>query len=107
MDLRYFGKAVCAVLLEDIPDIYIKFYLNHILKQVFLIPCLYQSMIVGLLACLLLTPLEFIKTKVIYYDVKVTQNRLTIYIRALNSILNTALFFTIIDLLKKAITVPI
>jgi hypothetical protein len=107
MDLRYFGKAVCAFMLEDIPDIYIKFYLNHILKQLFIIPSIYQSMIVGLLACLLLTPLEFIKTKMICYDMKVSQNILTIYIRALNSILNTALFFAILDILKKAITVPI
>ena len=104
MDFQYFSKAILAMLLEDIPDIYIKFYLNHILKQTLsgIMPPVYISILVGLFACILLTPFEFIKTKVIYYDMNIVQNKFAIYIRVLNSISNTAMFFSIIEIFKTA-----
>lgn len=101
-NIRYVSKAIAAMLMEDIPDIYIKMYLNY--KLTYLFPTMshvYISVVTGLISCILLTPFEMIKTKIIYVDVKLVDSSLAFYMKLLISILSTTLFFTFTAIIKS------
>ena len=100
-DLSYFMNAYRAVLIEDIPELFIKFYLRSYLGIHYeSMPSVYKSMIIGVVSTALLTPIELYKTRVICHNVAIHPEKMGFVLRIFISVANTFIFFFLLDILK-------
>lgn len=96
-----FRKAYGILLLEDIPEMCIKFYLNHFMHTVFPgLSELCQALFIGMIATLLLTPIDIVKNTV-FCNLPQPKSVGTTVIRVSCSIINTTLFFFLFNGLKR------
>jgi hypothetical protein len=101
-DFQYIRKSYMAVLLEDIPELFIKFYLNEYLIMNFsLMNPLIKSSIISIISTIIMTPIEFFKTSIICHNIKLDLTKFSILTRISSAVLNTFLFFIILDTLKS------
>lgn len=99
---KFFGKAYGILLLEDIPEMIIKFYLNHFLHSFFPnVHDLLQALMIGTISTMLLTPIDILKNTVLC-NLPRPQNPTVIYMRVVCSIMNTTLFFLLFNALAGA-----
>lgn len=92
-----FIKAYLALIIEDIPEMFIKFYLNYIIKTYYSnISNINLALIIGLCSSFLLTPIDYLKNKIFCgKDIKIILTKKLILLKMLITTLNTILFFSI------------
>lgn len=95
----YFMNAYGALLLEDIPELFIKFYLRAVCST-YSISEPFNSLLVACASTILLAPFEMYKTSVICHNIQLKFTNASILLKLINSILNTFVFFTCISLLS-------
>lgn len=94
-------NAYAATLFEDIPELFIKFFLNVYLHThcAEFSPFL-KSMIISCISTVVLTPIEFLKTRIIIHNLKLTFTPVSFFIRVFTSVLNTFIFFFLMELFQ-------
>jgi hypothetical protein len=93
----YFSTAYIALLLEDIPELFIKFYMRACFSSI-VEPM--QSLFIALTSTILLTPFEMYKTRVICHNIDIKYTSLAFVIKLAMSALNTFLFFFLINIIN-------
>lgn len=89
-------KAYLAIIMEDIPDMFIKFYLNYLIKTYYSnISNINSALIIALCSSILLAPVDFLKNKIFCgKDVKIILNKKIILLKILITTINTMIFFS-------------
>lgn len=88
-----FGKAYLILLLEDIPEMFIKFYLSYGLRLLFpQLHDLIQALCIGMISTMILTPIDLMKNAVLC-NLPGPPKPILVYLRVLCSVVNTTLFF--------------
>jgi len=95
----YFVNAYTALLLEDVPELFIKFYLRS-LCSIHSIHEPVNSLLVACASTLLLAPFEMYKTSIICHNIRLKFTHVSILLKIINSIVNTFVFFTCMSLLS-------
>jgi hypothetical protein len=102
MDVKYFTHAYKAIIIEDIPELFIKFYLRDFMNIHFMtLPLFMKSSIIGVLSTIMLFPVELYKTRVICKGVQIHFEPLAVMLRVFISFLNTTVFFMLLEAIKK------
>ena len=99
-DYKYFSTAYVALLLEDIPELFIKFYMK---AQFHFVPEPFKSLIIAIASTALLTPFEMYKTRVICHNIPISYTASAFGIKLAMSALNTFLFFFLIGVMDRFI----
>lgn len=100
-NVPYILKAYRAYLMEDIPELFLKFYIrNYIAMNYIGMNAFIKAFVIGLITTILVAPLDIYKTKIICHGMDIRNNPIALAIRIANSLLNTVVFFYCIDLLK-------
>jgi hypothetical protein len=98
-NMQYVVKTYTVSMLEDVLELYIKFYLNHVIHTS--IPSLYRALFVGVCTCLLISPIEFTKTQILCESKKLVFTHQNILIKMMSTMLNTFIFFFTLNNLMR------
>jgi len=89
-----FPKAYATLVIEDIPELYLKFSLHNIVRTLFPeVSFVLQSMLVGICSTAVMSPMDIWKNRVLIcteLEINMLTNTL---LRLVNSMVNTSLFF--------------
>lgn len=95
----YMMSAYRAVICEDVPELFIKFYLrNYMALHHASMNSFWKALVIGFITTVILTPLEIYKTRVICKGIPIEADWRGFVLRISNSILNTFLFFLLLDM---------
>lgn len=98
MNPFYLFSAYRAMILEDIPELFLKFYLrNYLAVHYVTLAAFWKALIIGLVTTVLLAPLELYKTRILCEGIAIESDPRGVLLRAANSILNTFIFFLFLD----------
>jgi hypothetical protein len=100
-NIQYVFKTYTVSMLEDVLELYIKFYLNHFIHTS--IPPLCRALIVGVFTSLLISPIEFTKTQILCESEKLVFTHKSILIKMVSTMLNTFVFFFTLNSLMRVL----
>lgn len=106
LDIAYFRKAYMSMLMEDIPEFFVKFYLRNLICMYAPdVHCILRAVFVGIVSTFVITPLEMYKTRVICHDIHIKMTPVSFALRVLCSMSNTSLFFLINDAISTLVKI--
>lgn len=101
-NVPYYSKAFFATIMEDIPEMYIKFLMSWVFEAYFpMINNIISSIGIAVVSSLVICPLEFLKTSILCSTKKMSLTKEAILIRIFINIVNTFLFFLSFNTLRQ------
>ena len=101
-NFAYYSKAFLATIMEDIPEMYIKFVMSWVFEtHMPLCNSIVSSVGIAVVSSLVICPMEFLKTTILCSTKKMTLTFEAIFIRLLTNIINTFLFFWSFNTLRQ------
>lgn len=96
-----FGRAYSVLILEDVPEQFIKFHLNGVLAAMPEVSSVASAILVAVLTTLTTSPTDILKQRV-FCDLRVPLSSFGVFLRALASTVNTVVFMLVFNTMAAA-----